>query len=408
MGLVRDTWRWLTEPLEERSIDSFEDHPGLTEQLMAVQGLTPRPWRVASLREALGVPGIQRAVSLIANTTGSLSVRAYRDGMPMPEVPRIVARPDPYLTPREFYRDTAYYLATRGEAVWWIAARDSDGNPASLIVVPLAELTIEPNERDRRFPIYRWGNQRGFRYAPVASPNGAFVHITYLREPGQLRGVGPLQMCGAAVSVTVESQEWAANFFASGGIPSVHIKAAMKLSPEEAANLKEDWVSTPSNMPKVSDPTIDDVTAFEMSPQSAQLNEARLSNVGEAARMFGIPGSLLEFSVPGSSLTYTNVAEEYAKFIRTSLAINYLEPIEQALTDLLTRSTVARFDVQGLLRADVKTRWEVYEKAVAVLGPDEGAQYARSHEGLAPGDPELQPVPPAQPASIPTRIPERR
>ena len=188
------------EPMQERDIDSFVDHPGLTEQLAAIQGLSPRPWRVAGLTEALGVPAIFRAVSLIANTTGSLAIEAYRKGAPLlaEQRPRIIVRPNPFTTPRDFYRDTAYSMATRGEAWWWVASRDIDGSALSLLPVNPAEVTVSEDERDLRYPIIEWRGRR--------MPNADMVQITLLREPGALRGVGPLQMCGAAISVAVESR----------------------------------------------------------------------------------------------------------------------------------------------------------------------------------------------------------
>src|SRR5689334_14201927 len=62
-----------------RTLDSFTTYPGWTEQMLAVQGLQDRPWRYPAVREALGVPAIFRAVSLIANTTGSLAMECFRD-----------------------------------------------------------------------------------------------------------------------------------------------------------------------------------------------------------------------------------------------------------------------------------------------------------------------------------------
>ena len=83
------------ERTQTRAIDSFTNHPGLTEQLLAVQGLHNRPWRVASLREAMGVPSNFRAITLISNTVGSLAMEAYRKGVLLDseDTPRIVQRP---------------------------------------------------------------------------------------------------------------------------------------------------------------------------------------------------------------------------------------------------------------------------------------------------------------------------
>jgi HK97 family phage portal protein len=392
--------------LQTRALASFEFTP-LGEAVKAFRGSHTGSHRLASIEQALGVPAIQRAVSLISNTTGSLSVEGLRAGVPMDEPPRIVQRPDPFQTPREFYRDTAFCLATRGEAIWWIAARDTDGLPASLIVVPLHELTIEKNERDRRFPIYRWGKTVSTRFTPIANQTGEFVHLSYMKKPGDLRGKGPLQYCGVAISVTVEAQQWAANFF-SGDTSTVELQSLVDLDPEEASRLRDQWMERgEAGLPRVTPPTLN-WKEHQIDPESAQMVEARSHQDGEAARMFGIPGNLLEYASPGSSLTYQNVAEVFTGFVRSCLSINYLEPIEQAMTDLLPRTTVARFNVEGLLRADIKTRFEVYEKAVKVFGLEDGGNYARVREGLSPGNIETQPVPYAFPAAVPASLPETR
>jgi hypothetical protein len=64
---------------------------------------------------------------------------------------------------------------------------------------------------------------------------------------------------------------------------------------------------------------------------------------------------------------------------------------------------VARFYVDGLLRADIKTRYEVYASGITsgVLTVDE----ARTKEGLAPGNIEVSATPAAPPQAVPPRIP---
>ena len=72
------------------------------------------------------------------------------------------------------------------------------------------------------------------------------------------------------------------------------------------------------------------------------------------------------------------------------------------MSDLLTRSTVARFNTDALTLADIKTRWEVYNLAIPVIGPEGADEMAREGEGLAPGDVENAPIPFAPPHAIPT------
>lgn len=387
-----------------RSIDSFTTFPGLSEQLLAVQGLVPRPWRAPSIREALGVPAIFGAVSLIRNLTGSMSMRALRNEIELPpdDRPRIIVRPDPFCIPREFYGGTAYNLATRGEAWWWVAARDGEGAPLSLLNIPPHEVTVEQNLEDLRYPVIRWRN--------VVIDRDDIRQLVYSREPGALRGYGPLQACGAAISVAVEAQEWAANFFAEdGGYPSLIIKSALELGedPETGVNeadiLREQWMNKPHNTPRVIDPGIESVDEFGTNSQGAQMLGARAYQDGQVAVMFNIPGPILEYVMSGSTITYQNVGTEFEKLLRQCLRPNYLEAIEQTMTDLVPRTTVARFNTAALTLADVKTRYDTY-----AVGIDKGiidAEEARRFEGLAPGDVENAAVPFSPPAAIPADLP---
>jgi hypothetical protein len=158
-------------------------------------------------------------------------------------------------------------------------------------------------------------------------------------------------------------------------------------------------------MPQVIDDGIEEVKTLSVNTESAQMLDSRDHQNGDAARMFAIPASLLDHTAPGSNLTYQNLETEWAKFIRGGLWPYYLEPIEQAMSDLLTRSTVSRFNVDALLRADIKTRYEVYKLGTeaGVIIPEE----ARQIEGFDPGDIENAPVPMARPEAIPAAFPSR-
>jgi HK97 family phage portal protein len=400
----------LAEPkLQTRAIDSFTDYPGLEEQLLRVQGLHSAPWRAASIREALGVPAIQRAVMLISDTVGSLTMEGYRDGVKMPEGPTLIQRPNPHQRPYQFYSSTAYNMASRGEAVWWIAATDNDGLASALVVVPAAELSVEPNPDDRLRPIVKWGDKTSTWWTS-ATRTGRFVQIPYLLEPGELRGIGPLQMANAAVSVAVEAQEFAANFYADGGYPSFWIKAlgVLGVDPDtgisEADTLKAQFSNRNPNTPLVTDDGVADLEKFDPNPQGSQMLAARDYQNGDAARLFGMPGPLLEFSVQGGSLVYSNRTDLWRDFHGNCLQPHYLEKIEQTMSDLLTRPTAARFNTKALLRADIKTRFDVH--AIAIDKGIYTAEVAAAEEGYLPGDVEFVAVPFSPPAAAVTALPK--
>ena len=382
----------ISGELENRSLEGFS--------IAGALGRTATsPWRLPSIREALGVPAILRAVTLISNTAGALSMDGIRNGVTAaPEDrPRLIVRPNPLTTPRIFWRDTAYYKATRGEAWWWVARRDVDGMALSLVPIPPYEITVEANQRDARYPIIRWRN--------VVMPNEDMIFDTLMPDPDDpLRGAGPLQLCGAAISVAVEAQQWAANFYAQGGYPSIVLKAEdQSLDEEEVATVKARWTANPPNTPQVLQGF--DLEDIPVNEQGAQMLNARQYQNGEVALMFGIPGSLLEFVQSGSSLTYQNVGQRFDDFVKGCLWPNYLEGSEQVMTDLLPRSWVARFDTDAFTRPDPKTRMEIHNLAITAGVYD--AEYAQVREGIQPGSIETAPMPLSPPAALPPPMQQR-
>lgn len=364
------------------------------------------PWRTASVREALGVPAIFRANSMIATLVGSLTMRALRNEVELPPAdrPQLMKRPDPRRTPRDFFRDTGWNLSRYGEAWWFVSARDRDDKASSLFNVPdPREVQVEQNDTDPTRPWITWRN-RSTRDGTLRFDD--MRQLTFLPSEDGLRGIGPLQLCGVATSVAVESQEWAANFYI-GGHPSIWIKAAGTLGGDddgmsteeqsadgaesEAQRLKREWLLSPPNVPRITDDSIEDIKILQSDPNAAQALDARHQNTGDAAIMYGIPGSMLEYGREGASLTYQNLGDEFSKLVRACLRPGYLEPIEQAMSDLLPRAITARFSTEVLEAPDVKTRFEVYGLGITAGIID--AAYAQSKEGITPGDVENASVP---------------
>ena len=287
------------------------EFPSFEEQMAQIQRRGHGPWRMASVDDALSSPAIFAGVALISNTVATLSLEAYRQGVRLEneQTPRIIQRPDPFSTLRAFLQRSAFYLVTRGEFWWWIAKRDPlDGSPMSVIPAPPWEITVEENPRNRLRPIIRWGD--------TLLPNEDVRHVQYL--PGRNgRGLGPLQLCGAAVSVAVESEPWAANFF-SGSIPSVIGTTDQDMTGDELELMDSQWMEKPPNFPRW---LTNGLTMSEspFTPEKAQLRDVRDANVGDAARMLNIPGALIEYQMSGSSLTYRNDETIWTDFQRRCL-----------------------------------------------------------------------------------------
>lgn len=398
-NLLESFARLLLPQREDYQLSStFPDLQTQAERIWA-RTAGPRSWRRKTVTEALGVPSILSAVSLISATVGRLSLDAWQNGVQVIDrtrVPGLIVRPLPGATPRDFFLRTAFYQATRGEFWWFVAHRDGDGNADALFPIPPWEVTVTPNPDDRMRPTITWNGK--------VQRNEDMRHQIYMPDPADptgFRGVGPLQLAGAAVSVAVEADAWAGNFF-SGSMPSLVGTTDLDLDEIDLGKLDEQWREKDNNLPrwmgsgmKLEPPPYD--------AQKAQLTESRQFQVGEVARLFDMPGPLLEYQMSGQSLTYRNESDIWTDFQQRCLTPHYLEPIEQEISDLLVRSYTAKFNVWELTKADILTRYQVYESGVTKSGIL-SVEAAQRMEGLAPGDVNFAAVPPSPPSTI-TPIP---
>ena len=81
----------------------------------------------------------------------------------------------------------------------------------------------------------------------------------------------------------------------------------------------------------------------------------------EAANMLGLPGVYL--GAPNSSRTYSNIEQENLQLVRWTLA-PIANRIEQTFSDFIPRGQIARFNFDGLLRADTFTRYQAHQIAL--------------------------------------------
>ena len=89
-------------------------------------------------------------------------------------------------------------------------------------------------------------------------------------------------------------------------------------------------------------------------------------------RLFGVQAEMIGLASSGSSVTYANREQRVQDFLTFSLS-PWLSRIEEALSNLLPSDHVVRFRTGGLLRADIQTRYAVYEASARISQMTDGA-----------------------------------
>ncbi len=336
-----------------------------------------------SLAEARGLPGVGRGARLIADVASQLPLYAQRN-TDTPEItervyptPPLLRDPDPAGSP-----GPAWVWAVTDSLVWWgnaMALQDrpgADGYPRSL---PLVDVTR-----------VRWNNDDGVwevtddpnRPPEVHSPSEV-LHMTVHRQAGQRLGIGLLDTYQTELKV-MRAAEQAQYVLLDHGVPTGLLKVASgaAISTDDAQRIKDAWIKSQAQR-SVAVMSNVDFTKVSFTADELSMIPTREFNLRLASDITGVPPYML--GVPSESRVYANAETEWTNFVRITLQ-PYLAPVEYALSTCLPSKGMweqrARFDMTPLMRAEAKTRWDIYK-----IGAELGAitiDEIRNQEGLGP------------------------
>jgi HK97 family phage portal protein len=194
--------------------------------------------------------------------------------------------------------------------------------------------------------------------------------VMHLRGPSKdgIMGLSPIQIARGTLSLAISQRETAQGLMANSLRPSGVISYPAALGPAAA----ESWraaitqrLTGPRNAGNFM--MLDGGAKFEklsFSPEDAEfLDSVKLSNE-DTARIFGVPPTAVGILDKG---TYSNVEQEAQSLIQNCLG-PLAARIEAAmmrclLTPDARRSIYIEHELSGLLRGDVKSRFEAYRMA---------------------------------------------
>lgn len=348
---------------------------------------------------ALGVSTVYSAVYRISASVGSMPIATFNRETRerVRDQPAIVRQPNPFEAAETTYKRLATAMLIRGEAFAYLTAHDRTGRPTVLMPIDNDEVSLTRDPATRR-GVYRWRNESLRLDYDIA-------HMKLIDVPGLLHGIGPIQAMSGNIGGALKADALAAEQFTEGAWVDGVLQAPTKLTKDEAERLRTQWDTAHAG--KRGTAVLEGGITYEpvqMTNADAEFLASRQWYAAEIARAYGIPLPLMGVSAgdSGGSLTYRNiegVRAEYAQFAVQPVT----DPIEAALSRLIPSTQEARFRFSALLRADIATRYNVYEKALGagILTVNE----VRDLEGLpaiAGGD-ERQTTTPA-PAEAPAAL----
>lgn len=348
-----------------------------------------------TVADAVTIPAVYRALAVLTGSAAQLPIVAQRAGLVLPDAktPALVRRPSLDCSRSDFIEQLVMSLAVSGNA--FIRKNKAGRDVISLDVLNphLVTITRDPKTDEVRF------GYNGKSYTA-----DEIEHLHLMRLPGALRGIGPIQAAQETMRGTVDMRDHMSRWFIDSGQPAGILSSDQELTADQARRYRNAWnyldadgkpIAAQDNPSRIR--VLGKGTKYEpilISPKDALWLEAQAFTTLEVARMFGTPTSLMYAALEGNSQTYSNVEQEWLAYTRFTL-MAYLRKIEEALTALTPIGTTVRFNLEGLLRSDTKTRYDGY--AVALSARFMTVNEVRAIEGLPPvaGGDVLAPTQPA-------------
>jgi HK97 family phage portal protein len=325
---------------------------------------------------ALQLVAFYACVRLLADSIASLPWDAFRkQGDLRREVdpePSLLREPFSEVTDFEWKHMLVVSLAMRGNFYGFITERDWLGHPTQ--IKPLHPDSVRVDREPETGRLRVWVNGDPHPYSSI-------FHLRAFTLPGQDVGLSPVQMARQSLGLGLAAEQFGAKWFRDGAAPSSVLQTDQNLDADQVAQAQQQWITSHGGrrLPAVL------TGGFEwkpvtITPDESQFIETRKMQVSEIARMFGIPPHMIG-DVEKSTSWGTGIEQQSIGFVTYTLR-PWLTRIETSLTKLLPRGQFVKFNVDGLLRGDIKSRYEAHRIAIEAgfKNPDE----ARAHEDMPP------------------------
>lgn len=340
---------------------------------------------------AMTLTSFNACVCLLADSIAALSGSVYRRGSGNS---RVLVDPQPTLFKDSPYPETTWFewlwmvmesLAVTGNAPLLVTARGADERPTALMPLHPDVLKIEmPKKTNWPEPIYRINGRR--------VPSDDVVMMRRYPVAGSVLGMSVVQKAAAAIGLAIAAERYGLSYFRDSANPSSVLETEQALDPDAATAVMKRWIASHGGKrrPAVLSGGLK-WKPIAIQPNEAQFLQTRQFQRSEIAMLFRIPphmiGDTTKNTTWGAGIESMSIG--FTKFTLRP----WLTCIEQVLTKQLPRGQFFKFNIDGLLRGDVKTRWEAYR-----IGRETGAYSVneiRALEDLPPvedGDGRLQPL----------------
>ena len=312
---------------------------------------------------AMRLSAVWACVRLLAGlgSTLPLDQQRRRDGLTV-DVPRSVLfdQPQAGTTLSTWLYQVWSSMLTAGNAYGLVTAIGANGWPTTVELLDPSVVQWRADEQrgwvvtvDRQ-ELQRW-------------PEGPLWHVPIFTMPGAPFGLSPIQNAKQTIAGGLSAERFGTDFFTGGGTPNAILYSDSELTQEQAQGIKSAFVSSTAGNrePAVMGAGLR-YERISVAPDEAQFLDQQRFTVEQIARIYGVFPEMIGGATSGSSVTYANREQRAADFLTFGL-MPYLIALEDGLSGLVPGPNRVKFNVDGVLRSDLKTRYEAH-----AIGIDSG------------------------------------
>jgi HK97 family phage portal protein len=330
-----------------------------------------------SIDNALGVPAIWAAVQFMSGTLAGLPLHVYRSTTSgkkkitdkVSAILNDVANDE--MSSFEWRKYILEQVFTGGRGISFI---ERNGLGQIINIWPL-DPTCVTVERRAGKKVYKYTTGQ------VTTPYMAneILDIPFMLKTDMLAHRGPIMTNKEVVAKAIAMTRYTSKIFENGGVPAFTVTgpfgsaaAADRASADlTAAVLK----ASKENRAALAVPVGHELKQIGIEPQKMQLTDTQRFAIEEIARIYSLPPVFLQDLTHG---TFSNTEQQDLQLVKHTLK-RWVEQIEAEINlKIFGRGSklYAKFNVDGLLRGDIKTRYEAYGSAIqnGFKTPDEVRQ----------------------------------
>lgn len=313
---------------------------------------------VLTQERALALAPVFAAVRTLAQTISTLPLKPYRnvgdERQPMGSLPQLFEqlRVDGRLV--RWVHECVVSMALRGNAVGLVTARDGFGFPTRVDWLNPADVFVDDYRSVIR-PVWYWKGRE--------VPREDIVHVPWFPVPGSVWGLSPIAQFALTIGTGLDAQSYGADWFRGGGFPPGTFVNEHQpvIEQDKAEEIKARVVSAIRTRQPLVHGSGWKYTPITVPPNEAQFIETMRLSATQIANIYGLPPEDIG-GTTGSSLTYNTV--ELNQLSRLQSFRAWLVLLEHAFGSWLPDRQYVRFNADAVVRADVRTRWEVHRIAV--------------------------------------------